>query len=223
MRILYAADHKFKEMWEISAFRTHMLSYSSITYDLGGLGEGEKWEPAVNSKELRHRKPKYMLKAMKDSNDTIVWMDADAIIRRPIDEFCSFDPYQYDIAVTCLPKLKLCACPVVVNPTKGAEKFMKSYIKAAATAPRGDMYGLRAHFDKYHSLQRHSIGKICNIEGSWVKVLDAKVYLHKIRTEEDLENIPDTAKIVHFSGKGHRGTRDSMKLDLMRKYNGMER
>ena len=144
-----------------------------------------------------------------------MWMDADAIICGDLENIKFKD---FDIAVTALSKLKLCACPVIVNNTRRATKFMKAYIEAADEAPRGDMYGLRAHFDKYHELSTTSLGSIVDIDGVRVKVLDSMFYLHKIRDMDDIKKIPDYVEIVHFSGRGTRAKRDKEKLALMKRY-----
>ena len=81
MRVLYAADKKFRGMLDISLKYTNKHGYRTHIYDLGDLGMGTDWpEKPENSKQLRYFKPRYMLQALFVSPEPVVWMDADAII-----------------------------------------------------------------------------------------------------------------------------------------------
>lgn len=230
MKILYAADGKFRELFEYSLARTKALGYDCKVYDLGGLGTGEVWEPRpADERQLRFWKPRYMQKALASSEEPICWLDSDSFLLDRIDEIGE----DCDVAVPLLPKGKVAASPIWFNKTDAASGFLKEYIAAANQAPRGDMYGLRWLFGPTKwslDLVRRNVAPVIKIGGARVRLLDSAIYLHKMRSvpgdkvdwrvEEDIEHVPDYAKIVHISPRAFtkKDEKDQDKIRIMRAY-----
>jgi hypothetical protein len=105
MIIVSGANATFKDRVEFSMKQATKFGYDMKVYDMGGLGFGKKYElpRGFSSLALSHRskllmmKPRIMLDALDSTDETVVFLDADAFLVRPIDEIETDD---YDVGVT---------------------------------------------------------------------------------------------------------------------------
>lgn len=200
MLVFTAANHAFSDFLERNG------SQFSLVYNLGGLGYGIQWKEDVsdNTRDIRRRKPRYMLEAVMTLGQRCVWIDTDAVIRQPFSEMETDD---YDVAMpirlrTDTNIMKPKATVMFFNPTHAAKEFLAAWIARIPNDARGDQSILRAMIGEHYSLETSTYKEngILNINGCRVKMLDRATYCWDIKKREDLYRIPEQTRIVHFSG-----------------------
>ncbi len=101
--IVTAADYNFREYVETSRYQAKKLGYPMRIFDLGGLGFGEKFEVSKTNK--RHNgnwkikspyKPNLIEHVLSSGVNFVVYLDADAILVKSIEEVLG----KYDIGLT---------------------------------------------------------------------------------------------------------------------------
>lgn len=137
--IVIAGDANFKKYVDKAVAYSKKVGYDPAVYDLGGLGYGIPFEARVSPKVGAKipSKPGIIMETLKTVNegDYVVWIDADALIEKRIDEIM----FDYDIGVTVRqPKqiensLPINAGIVFVKKTTAAIKFVEQWIKLCET------------------------------------------------------------------------------------------
>ena len=146
--VLIAGDEKYRPYVENGKKTTEALGYPTLIYDLGNSGIGKKFNTRVSHKMFQTfpGKPAVMLDALEyiPENEYLVYLDADAIIQRKIDEICQ----DYDLAVTLRKQpmedprgSSINAGIIFVRNTSQAKEFLKIWSKLADEL-NGDQWAL---------------------------------------------------------------------------------
>lgn len=139
MTIITAGNKKFRDFIKTSEKQAKKFGYDILIYDLGKLGFGipfkASFENVKGTTVIKNLwKPALLLDAYKRINDTIVWMDADAVLWNNIDLEYDFDigvtlRRQKEIENTPTPELTsyLNSGVVFINHTDKALEFLKEW------------------------------------------------------------------------------------------------
>lgn len=215
MFIFTASNKKYKEIL------TETQDQYDRIYDLGDLGLGVPWhQPSNNSRQIRRWKPQYMLYTLLMTKRPCVWLDADSLA---LDSFSEMETEDYDIALVVRKRkegnIKFKSATVFMQPTKAARKFLKRWSAAIPENGRGDQRYLRDIISEYYPLvhKTYEKNRILDVNGVRIKLLDRSTYCWEIKRIEEIDQVPEWAKVVHFSGWS--GTRKhKQKMEIFRKY-----
>jgi len=197
--VITAANEKFKDMAEMCMRASEDLGYDTVVYDLGGLGFGKPFNGRVFDKTSAKipSKPNIIFDALQnvDEDDFVVWLDADALLWKPIDEIMG----DYDIGVTVRnPKeqehdLPINAGVVFIKKTPSAIKFMKKWIAQCEKAT-SDQTAL----NKLLLVKSADIDTVLDRQGAKVRCFACDSYNNFYFKKPQLR-----AKIIHYKSK-HR-------------------
>ena len=139
IKTVIAGDANFKKYVDKAVAYSKNVGYETVVYDLGGLGYGIPFDARVSPKVGAKipSKPAIIMETLKTvaEGDYVVWIDADALIEKRIDEIM----FDYDIGVTVRQRkqkensLPINAGIVFVRKTPTALKFVKEWIKLCDT------------------------------------------------------------------------------------------
>jgi len=213
IKIAMAADGKFKDMVRFSLEMIHKLGYQEIVYDLGGLGYGKPFtiDPTdIAIDDYSHVtnsyfKPRVVRDAFdRDSNIPIVWLDADAIIVKPIDDAMTDD---YDVGVTMRRQEERGSTPtpeitgylnagvVFFNITDKAYEFINLWeSRRVSLSPPNDQYALNELVMECTDLTDYNRVFVRD-DGIRIKIFNCEDYncFYFDGAEKD-------AKVLHFKG-----------------------
>jgi len=213
--MLTASNKRYKEILEKTKHQ-----YDRI-YNLGGLGFGVSWRTKSNdSRQIRRWKPQYMLDMVRDTNQPCVWLDADSLQLKPFTEMETDD---FDIALVVRKRkegnIKFKSATVFIRPSKAAVSFLKRWIQAIPPNGRGDQRYLRDIIQGHYplTLSTYRRNRILDIAGTRVKLLDRSTYCWEIKRIEEVGDVPEWAKAVHFSGWSGPN-KHSQKMKIFRKF-----
>lgn len=223
MILVSLADAAFKDRVLFSMDQAKKFGYDMKVYDMGELGFGKKFEPprGLSSLPLSHRakmcmvKPYVMLDALDNTNETVVFLDADAFLVKSIDDIETDD---YDVGVTYKGgerRTYINSGVVFFKQNVNARDFLYQWIERIADADTmlkkvfphqmGDQIFLNdlvfSHVQK---------GKLLNtvqrVDGIRVKFFDYRDYNHfnlsrnlvVESSETHLKPLPSNTRIVHL-------------------------
>tara|TARA_R110002110_G_scaffold111797_1_gene278282 strand:- start:2587 stop:3225 length:639 start_codon:yes stop_codon:yes gene_type:complete len=168
--------------------------YPLYTYDLGDLGEGKKFKGRVSHKINAKipSKPSIIKDCMFNikQNDYLVWMDADTLLIKNIDEI----KQDYNMAVTLRPPRYM----MLDNPANAGVLFFR---KTQATLDFLDKWvGIcenaesdQTELNKLIRLTNNDMGNTLLVEGMNVKVFSCQNYNNYFFNESQ-----EGASILHF-------------------------
>jgi hypothetical protein len=223
MLIVSMADAAFKDRVEFSMKQAKKFGYDMRVFDMGGLGFGEPYvaPQSYSSHRLSHRakmcmiKPRIMLKALDTSDETVVFLDADAFLVKPIDEIETDD---YDVGVTYKGGEKrtyINAGVIFFKQTDAARDFLWDWIRMIDDADTklkkvnpcqmGDQIFLNDLVFS-HVSKGPLLNKVKLVGGTRVKFFDYRDYNHfnlsrnlvVESSETQLKPIPSNTRIVHL-------------------------
>ena len=193
-----AGDANFRKYVDKAVACSKNVGYEPVVYDLGGLGYGIPFEARVSPKVGAKipSKPGIIMETLKTVNegDYVVWIDADALIEKRIDEIM----FDYDIGVTVRQRkqiensLPINAGIVFVKKTPAALKFVKEWIKLCETGVS----------------DQQELNKLCNIttvdtdttvvrDNVKIHVFPCKIYNNVYFAKKKVPH----AKIKHYKSK----------------------
>ena len=196
--IVIAGDANFRKYVDKAVACSKNVGYEPVVYDLGGLGYGIPFEARVSPKVGAKipSKPGIIMETLKTVNegDYVVWIDADALIEKRIDEIM----FDYDIGVTVRQRkqiensLPINAGIVFVKKTPAALKFVKEWIKLCETGVS----------------DQQELNKLCNIttvdtdttvvrDNVKIHVFPCKIYNNVYFAKKKVPH----AKIKHYKSK----------------------
>lgn len=217
MIIVSLADKNYKERLLHSMLQSQRFGYSTIPYDIGGLGFGKKYTISASILELDVRakahiclsKPTIMLDAFDEADETLMYLDADAFLVDTIDEV---DTDDYDIGVTYQGgehRTYINAGVLFIRQTDKARRFLEMWIDRVHNVNEvmerveshriGDNILLNELVFSYIKRGGRLKNKVHLVDDIRVKFFDASVY-NNIRTAHNTKPVPDTVKIVHVCG-----------------------
>jgi len=215
MKIIIAADGRFREMVEFADSQAKKFGYETLVYDLGGLGIGEEF--SVAKEELTEEndephivmapfKPRLIRHALRAHDDFLVWIDADAFIIKPIDEAITND---YDIGVTMRRKEErggshfpdisgyLNSGVIFLNNTIATKRFVEEWNEITQRLdPQSDQYGINELVRQVTDLTEYN-KVFVREDGLRIKVFECDEYNYYYLKE----NVSNKAKILHFKGQ----------------------
>ena len=234
MIIVSLADAAYRPRLLVSMRQSQKFGYDTVPYNMGGLGFGKTHIVSTDVDALAVRpkskitmsKPGILLDAFDETEETIVYLDADAFIVKPIDEIDSDD---YDIGVTYKGGEKttyINAGVIFIRHTDKARTFLEMWMEEIRgveermkSVPRakqrlmGDQMLLNdlifSHVEK---------GKLLNtvqdVAGVRVKFFDYRDYNNfRLSQHADgvLKQIPKRTKIVHLCNQGEEAFHKAVK------------
>ena len=160
---------------------------------------------------VKHSKARILTNALTE--EWAIWMDSDSILMGRIDELFKGD---YDIALVVqeskfqTPKFKsnkygayLYSGFVVAHNTKRARQFLSEWDQCPQTQP-SDQKNLCSLFEDHLDSSIYSkIGKIIEINGLRILLLDPNIYCHR-QAIHDMKPPVEGIKIIHFIVRLHR-------------------
>lgn len=161
MRIVTAGDYKFRDMICTTAHQARVCGYEIDIYNLGGLGFGipyAEWDmPSVADaqfatwKSVAQHKPDVIIKSMTEHQDSIFYLDGDAVLLRALDF-----PFDFDIAITARlpneldkvdpqhkePMGRSNAGVILFNNTPSTQKFLIGWQNLTVNQKNDDQWAL---------------------------------------------------------------------------------
>ena len=198
IKVITAADKNFKDMVDVAYRSAKTLGYETTVYDLGGLGHGTPFQGKV-SDSIGAKipcKPAMILDALTkaNDNDTIVWIDADAIMWSRIDEILDDD---WDFGVTMRkPKSNerddpINAGIVFVKKTPASIAFMNTWINNVSTGISD-----QKELNKLFALNNVDYLRKRKLHNMTVKIFPCTIY-NNFYFKQPQKN----AKITHYKSK----------------------
>jgi hypothetical protein len=214
--ILSQADYAFRDRLEFSLSQSEKFGYETVVYDMGGLGYGRECPGFLECLDVHHRaavcmlKPFMMLDALEKTDETVVYLDADAFLVGNIDEIETDD---YDIGVTYKGGEKrtyINAGVLFIKNNERAKKFLKTWIedikrfdeKLRSVDPRqlGDQIFLNDLVFS-HVSKGKLLGRVKDVDGTRVKFFDYRDYNNfnlARKKGRRIKPLPSNTKIVHL-------------------------
>ncbi len=155
---------------------------------------------------VKHKKPAFLVKYL--TKEWSVWMDADSMMLRPIDEVFEVD---FDVAIAAQdykPRntkrygAYLYSGLIVAHNTDRAKQFLAEW--EGAQVFTSDQRNLNAVLGPYlDDTVYERKGEVLDCNGLKVLILDPDIYVHQRSLHE--RRLPDDyVKIIHFKGRLHR-------------------
>jgi hypothetical protein len=208
------ADAEFRDRLKFSLSRSEKLGYETVSYDMGGLGFGRSCPGVLEALEVPHRaaicmlKPAVMLDALEKTDETVVYLDADAFLVKNIDDIETDD---YDIGVTYKGGEKrtyINAGVLFIKNNQKAREFLKTWIedisrfdeklKSVKLNQLGDQIFLNDLVFSYVSKGK-LLNRVKDVNGVRVKFFDYRDYNHhNLVREDNVHPIPESTRIVHL-------------------------
>lgn len=214
-------NYKFHLTINYNLQKAKEFGYDTQVYDLGGLGFGEAIDdPRCQSRFRRVKsamKPELLKKAMESDHRTIVWIDGDATLIRPIDEIEQDN--SFDIGLTIRPKVNrkkshyTNAGVVFIKNNEAGKQFVQTWVDAMPDVPDLNTATKPPNYSDQQTLEEtlllpninvvpwDAFGTIHNVLGARIKFFECRKYnnfwLHKMEIWKAPD--PDT-KILHFKG-----------------------
>jgi hypothetical protein len=227
MIILTYCDGKYRDKALFCMSQAKKFGYSVVSYDLGGSGFGKKYvvpQEILNSSAITKfeygaqlSKPYMLLEALKDVNETLVYMDADAFLVRSIDEIETDD---YDVGVTyrgtehgdCINSGVL-----FFRPNSNALRFVQMWAdKTSSVWDRvGSLRNLEINDQKllieliYENIPREGyrtkidLNEVKDIKGVRVKFFDYAIYNnYNLVRKSSVAPLSNDLKVAHLRNVG---------------------
>ncbi len=210
MKFLIAANLKYKEMADISIGRVKALGYQCEVYDMGDLGTGTDIrdhfdvELPLSKFDICRLKPHLILRTLKDCEETLVYLDADAFLMHRIDEI---EAIEFDLGLTYrYSKDNRYVNAGVIFSRQGAVGFIQKWID---NIPENPPEHERKKTGDQLYLNRLVFGALD--KGAWLKNRTKLIHKTKVHFFEVAKyNVTPSAngiqpkhKIIHLPG-GHR-------------------
>lgn len=224
IEIITAGTGKFRDMIAKTSDATRRVGYDVRAFDLGGVGFGEYWSvpvrhegrgrTSVGGESTQHEKNvfgvapwkpsiiSHVLSQEVDQTKTIVWLDADAWVIRPLTEL---GVGYFDVAVTMRrpnerglssrPELwgYLNAGFVAFRPTPQAMKFLKMWqLEVERVATGSDQHAMNNIVRKVTDLRHYN--RIFKLEDIKIKILATEQFNNYYAPEPPM---PNTC-VMHF-------------------------
>ncbi len=227
MIIVSLADSNYKTRLLVSIKQSELFGYKTRIYDMGGLGFGIKYNISEEIKKLSLRKtakiclskPAIMLDALENTDETVIFLDADAFLVDHIDEL---EEDNYDVGLTYKGGKKntyLNAGVVFLKQNNNAIRFLNMWLDKIRNVKQdkdtidnpariGDNYYLNDLIFSYIIKGSKIKDTVQSIEGIKVKFFDYKTYNNfRLRTGD----IPSYVKIVHLRHRKQHEYNDAVK------------
>ena len=198
IKVITAADKNFKDMVDVAYRSAKTLGYETTVYDLGGLGYGTPFQGKV-SDSIGAKipcKPAMILDALTkaNDNDTIVWIDADAIMWSRIDEILD-DVWDFGVTMR-KPKSNerddpINAGIVFVKKTPASIAFMNTWINNVSTGISD-----QKELNKLFALNNVDYLRKRKLHNMTVKIFPCTIY-NNFYFKQPQKN----AKIAHYKSK----------------------
>jgi len=199
MKIVVAGDKNFKPYVDKAVEYNNRLGYETLVYDLGELGYGKSFIGRVGTENNAKIpcKPHIIEDALlsAEDNETVIWLDADALIVQPINEI---EADIFDIGVTVRqPKQKEHPLPinagiVFAKKTENALRFIKEW-KTLSDQGISDQPPL----NKLSAVNSTNIGDTVVRNDVLIKVYPCAIYNNFYFAKKKSPH----AKILHYKSK----------------------
>ncbi len=106
--------------------------------------------------KLNMIKPQYILEKMEQLNDSVVWIDADCVVKKRIEEFENLNEYDMAYAIREHDNITPHAALLYFNNTDRSKKFLNSWKAINDIKVKDDSYNCTEHctlIDELKSLQ----------------------------------------------------------------------
>jgi hypothetical protein len=137
-----------------------------------------------------------------------VWMDADSMMLRPIDELFEVDfdvaiPVQRQRPTSSREGLYLWACFIAAHNTPAAQDFLADWDADQSTP--NDQYNLNQLLDPYlDETVYNRVGEVLDCDGMKLLLLDPDIYAHTASLRAREWPTPEHVRIIHFLGRLQR-------------------
>jgi hypothetical protein len=153
-----------------------------------------------------HEKPALISKYL--TREWSVWMDADSMMLRPMDELFEVD---FDVAIPVQRQRPtssrygsyLGACFIAAHNTPAAQDFLADW-SANQLTPE-DQYNLNQLLDPYlDDTVYDRVGEVLDCDGMKLLLLDPDVYAHTASLYAREWPTPEHVRVIHFIGRLQR-------------------
>jgi hypothetical protein len=217
MIVVSLANAEFKDRLLFSMRQSQKFGLDTLPYDMGGLGFGKKYEapkgfsglPLSPRSKLCMLKPRIMLDALNSTDETVVYLDADAFLVKPIPEI---ETGNYDVGVTYKGGERntyINAGVLFFRQTVAARKFLHMWLdliedvdakmKTVKSHQIGDQIFLNDLVFS-HVPKGQLLNKVKLVDDVRVKFFDYRDYnnFSLVRFGEEPKPIPSNTRIVHL-------------------------
>lgn len=174
------------------------FGYKTQLYDFGGLGRGIDFFKGLSTKpaEICYRKVDVIRHAVQNTNEElVVWMDADALLVKPIDEVDTKD-YDVGVSVRAHKEQPYNTGVLFFYNNERTHRFLDLWLKqkpeyiGTSTYKYSDQAALNKMFQRYDSSKL----------GVNIKEFPTTVYNNYYPKELDKDKLADYVKVIHFKG-----------------------
>jgi hypothetical protein len=162
-------------------------------------------------------KPELILDSLGGAHSTVVWIDGDATLIKPIDEIKQDN--SFDVGLTIRPKVNnkkthyINAGVVIIKNNKAGKEFVEAWVKAMPQVPKLDTITKPPNYSDQQTLEEilllpninvipwDAFGTVHEVLGARVKLLECRQYNNfwLPRRKDAIAPDPDT-KVLHFKG-----------------------